>query len=31
LKPAELDGKNLRTDSQPNNAWWNGHADPGVR
>ncbi len=31
LKPDELDGKNLGSDGQPNNAWWNGHADPGVR
>jgi prepilin-type N-terminal cleavage/methylation domain-containing protein/prepilin-type processing-associated H-X9-DG protein len=31
LKPDELDGRTLRADGQPNNAWWNGLADPTVR
>ena len=31
LKPDGLDGRNPATGSLPNNAWWNGHADPRVR
>ncbi len=31
LKPEELDGKSHGSGDQPNNAWWNGHADPSVR
>lgn len=31
LKPDELDGKRLGTGGEPNNAWWNGRADPSVR
>jgi prepilin-type N-terminal cleavage/methylation domain-containing protein/prepilin-type processing-associated H-X9-DG protein len=31
MKPQELDGRNLSTDGSPNNAWWNGHADPVLR
>jgi hypothetical protein len=27
----ELDGKRLGAGGQPNNAWWNGLADPAVR
>ena len=31
MAPENLDGRNLGTVSQPNNAWWNGCADPQVR
>ena len=31
LSPDKLDGKNLGTDGQPNNAWFNGYADSQVR
>lgn len=31
LKPDELDGKRPGTGGEPNNAWWNGRADPGAR
>jgi prepilin-type N-terminal cleavage/methylation domain-containing protein/prepilin-type processing-associated H-X9-DG protein len=31
LTPDELDGKRLGGAGEPNNAWWNGYADPSVR
>ncbi len=31
LKPDELDGKNLGSGGQANNAWWNGQGDPSAR
>jgi prepilin-type N-terminal cleavage/methylation domain-containing protein/prepilin-type processing-associated H-X9-DG protein len=31
LKSNELDGKTLDSSRQPNNAWWNGQADPSIR
>jgi prepilin-type N-terminal cleavage/methylation domain-containing protein/prepilin-type processing-associated H-X9-DG protein len=31
MKPEELDGRKLSADGSPNNAWWNGRADPSLR
>jgi prepilin-type N-terminal cleavage/methylation domain-containing protein/prepilin-type processing-associated H-X9-DG protein len=31
LTPEELDGRRIGASGTPNNAWWNGRGDPGVR
>ena len=31
LKPDRLDGRRAGTHESPNNAWWNGCGDPGIR
>jgi hypothetical protein len=31
MHPDELDGKRNNSAGSPNNAWWNGRFDPGVR
>jgi prepilin-type N-terminal cleavage/methylation domain-containing protein/prepilin-type processing-associated H-X9-DG protein len=31
MTPAELDGRRLSPNGEPNNAWWNGRFDPHVR